>query len=221
MTDAVPRPGDEERQTAGDEAYELDLEAPADLEEAVEEAVSALDHPDEGQRNQDAGASQDAGAAVDPADALAQSEARYLRLRADFENFRRRSERERENVRRFALQAPMRSFLEAIDNLERAMAAGGTVEDLKAGLDVTLRGLAKKLSSFGIEPIETVGKPFDPAVHEAVSRRDDPQVEVPTVVTEMQRGYRLHDRLLRPAMVVVAVPSAGESSGESSGQSSD
>ena len=75
---------------------------------------------------------------------------------------------------------------------------------------MTLRGLTDGLKRYGVEAVEAIGQPFDPVVHEAVSRRDDPDVEEATVVAEMQRGYRLHDRLVRPAMVAVAVPVDGE-----------
>lgn len=189
-----------------EDVYELDLEEGDDLEAAMEEAVAALDGDDDREDQSEAAdeAAGDAEGALRKQ--LAAAEARYLRLLADFENFRKRSEREREQIGRYALMEPLRAFVEAIDNFERAMAAGGDVETLKQGLEMTLRGLGESLRRFGVEAIESVGQPFDPVLHEAVSRRDDPAVDVPTVVEEMQRGYRLHDRLVRPAMVLVAVP---------------
>lgn len=204
MTDTKPGAEDTGVDQERD-SYEIDLDAVGDIEEAMEEAVAALDGEGDADPSADGEASGD-GEDGDLRQRLADSESRYLRLLADFENFRKRSDRERERIGRYALQEPLRAFLDAIDNLERALAAGGDVETLKQGLEMTLRGLADGLKRYGVEAVEAVGQPFDPAVHEAVSRRDDPDVEEATVVAEMQRGYRLHDRLVRPAMVVVAVP---------------
>lgn len=131
---------------------------------------------------------------------------RSVRTLADFDNYRKRSERERRDVVRYAASAPLGDLLEVVDNLERALAAGGSADDLKLGVEMTLRQLEDVLRRHGIEGVPAAGQRFDPAYHEAVSRLVDPDVEAPTVVEELQRGYRLHDRLLRPARVVVAVP---------------
>jgi molecular chaperone GrpE len=131
---------------------------------------------------------------------------RSVRTLADFDNYRKRSERERRDAVRFAASAPLGDLLEVVDNLERALAAGGSADDLKLGVEMTLRQLEDVLRRHGIEGVPAAGQRFDPAHHEAVSRLVDPDVEAPTVVEELQRGYRLHDRLLRPARVVVAVP---------------
>ena len=131
---------------------------------------------------------------------------RSMRTLADFDNYRKRSERERRDAVRYAASAPLGDLLEVVDNLSRALAAGGSADDLKTGVEMTLRQLEEVLRRHGIEPVAASGQRFDPAVHEAVSRLEDPDVETPTVVEELQRGYRLHERLLRPARVVVAVP---------------
>jgi molecular chaperone GrpE len=131
---------------------------------------------------------------------------RSVRTLADFDNYRKRSERERRDAVRYAASAPLGDLLEVLDNLERALAAGGSADDLKLGVEMTLRQLEDVLRRHGIEGVPAAGQRFDPAHHEAVSRLVDPDVEAPTVVEELQRGYRLHDRLLRPARVVVAVP---------------
>ncbi|HEX6201587.1 MAG TPA: nucleotide exchange factor GrpE [Thermoanaerobaculia bacterium] len=131
---------------------------------------------------------------------------RSMRTLADFDNYRKRAERERRDAVRYASSAPLGDFLEVVDNLSRALAAGGSAEDLKTGVEMTLRQLEDVLRRHGVEPVPAAGERFDPAHHEAVSRLEDPDVETPTVVEELQRGYRLHDRLLRPARVVVAVP---------------
>lgn len=146
---------------------------------------------------------------------LAQLKDRHLRLLADFDNFRKRAEREREERARFSLTEPLRDLLPVIDNLERALAARGSLDDLRQGVEMISRQFEEILRRFGVTAVAAVGQRFDPRVHEAVSRVESPAVEAPTVIDEMQRGYRLHDRLLRPAMVRVAVPH--EQGGESAG----
>jgi molecular chaperone GrpE len=100
----------------------------------------------------------------------------------------------------------MRDLLPVIDNLERALAAPGTAEDLRGGVELIARQFAEVLRRFGLTEVPALGQPFDPRVHEAVSREESDEVDRPTVVAEFQRGYWLNDRLLRPAMVRVAVP---------------
>jgi molecular chaperone GrpE len=137
---------------------------------------------------------------------LEEQRGRHLRLRADFENFRKRVEREREESARRALAEPIRDLLPVVDNLERALAAGGEGEELRGGVELILRQLVDVLRRFGIAEIPALGLAFDPRVHEAVARVEDPAVAAPTVIGELQRGYWLNDRLLRPALVRVAVP---------------
>ncbi|MCB1055864.1 MAG: nucleotide exchange factor GrpE [Acidobacteria bacterium] len=129
-----------------------------------------------------------------------------LRTLADFDNFRKRSERERRDFQRYALVDPMREFLPVMDNLERALAAGGSYEDLKAGVGMIHKQMQELLTRFHVKPVEAQGVRFDPAVHDAVMREESEEVKEPTVTAEFQRGYMLHDRLLRPAMVKVAMP---------------
>ena len=100
----------------------------------------------------------------------------------------------------------MRDLLPVVDNLQRALAAGGTVDDLKLGVELTLRQFTDLLKQRGVVEVPALGAPFDPAVHEAVARVDDETVEAPTVIDELQRGYTLHGKLLRPALVRVAMP---------------
>lgn len=138
---------------------------------------------------------------------------RSMRTLADFDNFRKRSERERAEIRRYAGTEVLRDFLEVVDNLERAYQAGGSGDDLRTGVEMILRQVEDVLRRHGVERVPAKGERFDPSVHEAVSRQVMDDVEEPTVVEEMQAGYRYHDRLLRPAMVVVAVPP--EEEGES------
>jgi len=150
---------------------------------------------------------------------------RSLRTLADFDNFRKRAERERQEVRRYALLEPLREFLPIADNLERALSAGGSAEDLKRGVELILRQMQELLRRFGVREVSADGEAFNPMVHEAVARTESDQVTMPTVTETLVRGYTLHDRLLRPAMVKVAVPpeSAGARQAQESSplQSSD
>jgi molecular chaperone GrpE len=141
---------------------------------------------------------------------LAAARDRHLRLMADFDNFRKRVGREREDLRRLAFFDVVRDLLPVADNLERALAAQGSLEDLRRGVEMTLRQLHEGLRRFGVVEVAALGERFDPKLHEAVSHREDPGVDAPRVVAELQRGYRLGDRLLRPALVVVAAPPEGE-----------
>ncbi|MDA8018050.1 MAG: nucleotide exchange factor GrpE [Thermoanaerobaculia bacterium] len=134
---------------------------------------------------------------------------RLVRTIADFDNFRKRTDREKADVRRQAAGSVLREILEVVDNLERALSASGKLDELKQGVEMILRQQVDILRRHGVERVESVGQPFDPNLHEAVAREEgDADLDVPTVATEMQAGYRHHDRLLRPAMVTVAVPPA-------------
>lgn len=199
-----------------DEVMELDLDSREDLESTMREAVAAVE-----QVESDAGADRAAGSEADETDRLRREIAdlrdRSMRTLADFDNFRKRSERERQEARRFAVAEPLRDLLGVVDNLERALGAGGSAEDLKTGVALTLRQMQEALRRHGVTEVAAAGAPFDPAVHEAVQREERPDVGAPTVVEEFQRGYLLHDRLLRPAMVKVAVPAERSAGGERSG----
>ena len=212
-----PRRGAGERADGGEDGFELDVdgETELDVEAATREALEAVEAVE---RGGDADAPAAMGGGGDDTDVaalqaeLADLRDRSIRTLADFENYRRRSEREREDLRRFAVADALRDMLPVVDNLERALAAGGTVEDLKLGVELTLRQFKDLLRQRGIAEVPAVGAPFDPAVHEAVAREEDADVSVPTVTTELQRGYTVHGRLLRPALVKVAMPVEAESS---------
>jgi molecular chaperone GrpE len=211
-----PRRGaDDDAAGGGEPGFELDAdgETELDMEAAAREALAAV----EAREAAGSGGAEAAGAGDDDDVATLQAELadlrdRSIRTLADFENYRRRSEREREDLRRFAVADALRDMLPVVDNLERALAAGGKVEDLKLGVELTLRQFKDLLRQRGIVEVPAVGEPFDPAVHEAVAREEATDVSVPTVTAEMQRGYSLHGKLLRPALVRVAMPVEAESS---------
>jgi molecular chaperone GrpE len=129
-----------------------------------------------------------------------------VRTLADFDNYRKRSERERQDIRRYAVVEPLRELLGVMDNLELALSAGGSAEDLKQGVEMIHRQMGELLRRLGAKEVPAAGQPFDPAVHEAVAREEDPTVKTATVKEELRRGYTIHDRLLRPSMVKVAMP---------------
>jgi molecular chaperone GrpE len=139
---------------------------------------------------------------------LDERDAQYLRLAADFENFRRRSAQEALERARYGGEQAALALLPVLDNLQRAMAHAPEGDPLLDGVRMVARQFEEALRSLGVTPIEAVGQPFDPAVHQAIGGQESPDVEVDTVLDELQPGYRLHDRVLRPALVRVAHPAA-------------
>ncbi len=204
---------DPSKTSVEDEAFELDLDADTSLEEALQDAVASV-APGSGPNPGDESASDGQVAQLETD--LAEARDRLARTLADFDNFRKRVDREKSDLRRYAVAEPLAAFLDISDNIQRAMEAPGGVDDLKKGLEMTVRSLDTMLRRFGVEAIEAEGVPFDPNLHEAVARQEGDVTE-PTVVAEYQRGYRLHERLLRPSRVVVAVPAAPETSREDRG----
>lgn len=134
---------------------------------------------------------------------------RLLRTAADLENYKKRAAREKEDWTKFANEDLLKAVLPFIDNLERAVNHAQKVMDtgvLIEGVRLTLQQLLQSLNKFGLSPFESVGKPFDPAMHEAMLVVETDQHEPNQVVEEFQRGYLLNDRLLRPATVSVSKP---------------
>ncbi len=134
---------------------------------------------------------------------------RLLRLAADFENYKKRAAREKEDWTKFANEDLIRAILPFIDNLERAVNHAQKVADtgvLIEGVRLTLQQIFQSLNRFGLSSFQSVGKPFDPNVHEAMLVVETDQHEPNQVVEEFQKGYLLNDRLLRPATVSVSKP---------------
>jgi len=130
---------------------------------------------------------------------------RLARLQADFENARKRSLKETQDFREYAVFDTAKDLLPIIDNLERALQVQPSDSaDLQTGVELTHRQLLDVLSKIGVRPIHALGERFDPKIHHAVATADTDLVEDQTIVGELQRGYMFKDRLLRPAMVTVA-----------------
>jgi molecular chaperone GrpE len=135
---------------------------------------------------------------------------RLLRVSADFENYKKRASREMEEFRKYANQSLLKEMLSVVDNLELAINSSNdgknADKNLIEGLNLTLNEILRVFEKFNVTPIEAQGKTFDPAYHEAVMREETDDYPENIVISEFQKGYLIHDRLLRPAMVVVAVP---------------
>ena len=154
---------------------------------------------------------------VDPSAALAEEVAalrlerdalynRLLRQAAEFDNFRKRTERERKDTVEIAAANLLQELLPIVDDFERALQAdaGPHADAYREGVEIIHRQLADLLRSRGVTPIEALGADFDPHVHQAVEYADAPECREGEVIAEYRRGYRLGDRLLRPALVKVA-----------------
>lgn len=131
----------------------------------------------------------------------------YLRKLADFDNYRKRQEREMAEYRKLANANLVRDLLQVVDNLERAVTTPSAAnESLRIGVELVLRQFKETLARHGVTEVNPDGKAFDPSLHEAIQRVDSAEVIENTVVQVLQKGYVLGERLLRPALVVVAVP---------------
>lgn len=130
-----------------------------------------------------------------------------LRLQASMDNFRKLQRRLAEEKVATERERLLLAFLNVTDNLDRALAARGDIEDVRGGVELTRRGLLQFLRREGVEPMEAEGQPFDPSRHEAVGQvaSDGLDVEPGTIVRDVEKGYTVGDRLLRPARVIVAM----------------
>lgn len=135
----------------------------------------------------------------------AELEDRLLRRQADFENFRRRTERERSDFIQYAAMDLAGQLLPIVDDLERALKAPSSDPEYVRGIELIYQRFFNVLRGMGLEPIEAVGKPFDPNLHQAIDKVATEETEDQTVLEEYQRGYNFKGKLLRPSMVKVAV----------------
>lgn len=192
------------------------------IQDGDDKLTADADAADSEQRREDAAPSADAEAVsadtdLDSADAeLVELEAlrelaavnqdKYLRAVAELENVRRRAVRDVENARRYGLERLAQALLPVLDSLQAGLATGeeATPEALLDGKRATLRLLDAALEQVGIKEVDPHGEPFDPALHEAMAVAPSDSAEPDTVINVFQKGYSIHDRLLRPARVVVA-----------------
>lgn len=141
-----------------------------------------------------------------PETELAELRDRYLRLYAEFENYKKRVQKDKEELAKYCNEAVLYEILPVIDNLELALshAASDISEGLVKGVEITLREFQRIIEKFGLAPIEAEGRPFDPAVHHAMSQVERSDVEDKTVVEEFRKGYMFGDKVLRPSLVSVS-----------------
>ena len=143
----------------------------------------------------------------------------YLRERAELENARKRHQRDREEAIRFANDRLLKEMIPVLDNLERAIEhseqEGSNHQGLLEGVNMTINQFRKALEGFGVKPITAVGEAFDPNLHQAMGQVETEEQEPNTNVSEFQKGYLLHERLLRPSLVMVAkAPESTEANGD-------
>ena len=192
-------------------------------EQKLEEMQQEIDEAEAAQEDAAEGSEEEAPEEVAAADAAMQEEIealkgqvdglnkdlqekkdRLLRLQADFDNFRRRSAKEREEISAVVTQNFCKDMLPVLDNFERAMAAETKdVEAFQKGVEMIFTQFQEILKKNGLEHIEAVGQKFDPNFHQAVMRVEDPEKEDDTVAQELQKGYMVKGRVIRPSMVQV------------------
>ena len=147
------------------------------------------------------------------ADKAAQLQDQLLRVSADFDNYKKRAARERQDAIKFAHESLLQRLIPVLDNFDMAQAAAGsaqntTVQSLQTGIAMVQQQLKSALTEAGLEEIDATQKAFDPNLHEALSQEESTEIAEGHVVRQLRKGYKLRDRLLRPASVVVAKPPA-------------
>jgi len=200
MDENTPKTGEDDDSYVIEDSGSSIEEIEREMHEAAEEAVQGTGTSDE--------------AAATSQDLLAQNRVlqdRVLRTLADFENFRKRSEREKQDFFKYALASTIKDILPVLDNFDRALEHAEEGDEFHKGVLLIYKQLFEILQRNGLKSIDESGVRFDPNIHEAVVREEDPSVPSHTVTAILQKGYFLHDRLLRPALVKVAVGGAEES----------
>lgn len=139
---------------------------------------------------------------------LKQTYDRFLRVSADFENYKKRTAREISEFRKYANESIICEMLNVVDNLERAITSSSGNDKLNncfvEGVGMTLKEILRVFENYGVKPIESLCKAFDPNFHQAVMKQESGEHPENTVIAELQKGYMIHDRLLRPSMVIVS-----------------
>lgn len=193
MSEQTPDNTPEQEEEAQASATESDIESAA--AESSDQPVSELDQL----REQLEAAEANAGMARDE----------LLRVQAEMQNLRRRTEQDIEKAHKYGQEKFSVELLAVMDNLERSAAAAEASEDeavkaIKEGVELTLKGFADCFKRFNIDAVDPMGEPFDPQLHQAMSIQESPDAEPNTVIAVMQKGYTLHGRVIRPAMVMVS-----------------
>jgi molecular chaperone GrpE len=200
------------------EKVEVEIQGEDDQDQAAEEVKKEV-----GSENETAAEEKDEAPAADNPEARAQAAEqkcdeyydRLLRASAEFDNYKKRTTREMRDVVRYANEKLFKELINVVDNLERAIASAeqdGKADDpLLQGVRLTLNEVEKILERHNVEPIAALGEAFDPNFHQAMMQEESADHAANTVISEMQKGYKLHDRLLRPAMVVVSKAKSEES----------
>jgi len=237
---AEPDPGTEDLEPSVEEASEGALAPNPELEAALREAADAIPEPGERAPADDIVGEDEGeieledeveGKNDDPESLVAEiqeSGERELRLRADFDNFRKRALRERQEAIQFGSQNLVKDLLSVVDNLDRAIghaqqSEGGDLQSLLQGVELVQRELLLVLAKHHVLEIDAMGEDFNPALHEAMAQVPSGVAEPNSVVEVLEKGYQLHDRLIRPSRVVVArePDEKPESGGEESGEAAD
>ena len=185
------------------------VENEANPELATEEATiaDAQDVPEGEQPIDEMSRLQEQLDAAETAAGMARDE--LLRVQAEMQNLRRRTEQDIEKAHKFGQEKFSTELLAVMDNLERSAAAAEASEDeavraIKEGVELTLKGFMDCFKRFSIEAVDPLGEPFDPQLHQAMSIQESPDAEPNSVIAVMQKGYTLHGRVIRPAMVMVS-----------------
>lgn len=213
-----------------DEASGGSIDPSPELEEALREAAAAVSDREsagagEVLLEEPVEAASAEGEVTRLRNELSASHDRLLRLQADFDNFRKRAARDREDALQYGPQNLVKDLLSVVDNLARAIdharqSGGGDLEGLLQGVELVRRELESVLSKNHVREVEALGKVFNPAQHEAMAQIPSATAEPNTVVEVLQKGYQLRDRLMRPARVIVArKPDEPDAEGEPSGRS--
>lgn len=185
------------------------VENEASPELATEDAsvADAQDTPEGEQSADEMSLLQEQLEAAEAAAGMARDE--LLRVQAEMQNLRRRTEQDIEKAHKFGQEKFSTELLAVMDNLERSAAAAEASEDeavqaIKEGVELTLKGFMDCFKRFNIEAVDPLGEPFDPQLHQAMSIQESPDAEPNSVIAVMQKGYTLHGRVIRPAMVMVS-----------------
>jgi molecular chaperone GrpE len=199
MSTQTPDQESENEKPEDSQAAEQDTTQETNEEQGAE--LDTQDDPEEGSESEQA-----LEAALEQAQNAKDD---LLRVQAEMQNLRRRTEQDIEKAHKYGQEKLSIELLAVMDNLERAQEAASNSEDeaikaIREGVDLTVKGFADCFKKFNIETVDPLGEPFDPQLHQAMSMQENTESEPNTVIAVMQKGYTLHGRVIRPAMVMVS-----------------